>query len=311
VEILLNVSLPFFGLIAAGYAAGHFRLLPEAAAAGLNTFVFWFALPAMLFMKMSAATFGAGFDWNFIVAYSGGGLISFAVCVLLGRLLFRPSLGESGIQGIGAAFGNIGYLGLPIVLTVFGEAVLLPAVMVIVFDHILLLPLATAFIQAGQGQHASARRMFVSVGGALVRNPLIVWTVLGISWGALGIGLPSSLQVFGNLLSGAAAPCALFALGATLVGRPLVTGFPELALISACKLLLHPALAFGIATWLAVDPLLTAVATIEASLPVAANVFVMARAYGVYVERASSAILFSTLCAVVTVSTLLAVFAPR
>lgn len=310
-DILLNVSLPFFGLIGVGYAAARFRVLSDAAAAGLNAFAFRFALPAMLFMKMSDTSIGEGFDWNFIVAYSGGGLASFAVCVLLGRLLFRPTLGESGIQGIGAAFGNVGYLGLPIVLAVFGDAVLLPAVMVIVFDHILLLPLATAFIQAGAEGHASPRRILVSVASAVARNPLIVSTVIGIGWGTLGLGLPKPLQVFGNLLSSAAAPCALFALGATLVGRPLAAGLPELGLISACKLLLHPALAWAIASALSVDPLLTAVATVEASLPIAANVFVMARAYDVYVERASSAILFSTLCGVVTVSALLAVFAPR
>ncbi len=310
-DILLNVSLPFFGLIGVGYAAARFRLLPEAAVAGLNAFVFWFALPAMLFMKMSVASIGAGFDWNFIVAYSGGGLLSFIACVLLGRLFFRPTLGESGIQGIGAAFGNVGYLGLPIVLAVFGESILLPAVMVIVFDHIILLPLATAFIQAGSEGQASPRRILVAVAIAISRNPLIVSTIVGISWGALGLGVPKPLEVFGNLLASAAAPCALFALGGTLVGRPLATGFPELGLISACKLVLHPALAYGIATWLAVDPLLTALATVEASLPVAANVFVMARAYNVYVERASSAILFSTLCGVVTVSALLAILAPR
>ena len=309
-ETLLNISLPFFALIGTGFAAGHYGILPPAAAAGLNAFVFRFALPGMLFMKMADASIGADFDWGFVLAYSGAGLISFAVCVIAGRLLFRSRLDISGIQGMAAAFGNVGYMGLPIILAVFGEKVVLPAVMVIVFDHVLLLPLVTAMIQSGGGRHASASGILRAVALAVARNPLIIATALGLLWGGLHLPLPAPVAAFGNLLANAAAPCALFALGATLVGRPLSAGFPELALMSACKLLLHPLLAFGIATLIGLDPLLRAVAVIEASLPIATNVFIMARAYDVYVERTSSAILFSTICAVVTVSAVLAVFAP-
>ena len=309
-ETLLNISLPFFGLIGTGYVAARARVLPEEATAGLNVFVFRFALPVMLFMKMAGASLAQDFDFRFVLSYSGGGLLSFAACVLLGRLLFRPTLGESGLQGMGAAFGNVGYMGLPIIIAVFGEKVIVPAVMVIVFDHLLLLPLTTAMIQIGAGRGTSALNLFRAVLFALARNPLIVATAAGLAWAPLHLKLPVPLETFGNLLASAAAPCALFALGATLVGRPLSSGFGELTLISACKLLLHPLLAFGIATLVGLDPLLRAVAVVEASLPVAANVFIMARAYNTYVERTSSAILFSTVCGVVTVSAVLALVAP-
>ena len=313
-ETLLNISLPFFGLIATGYAAGRARLLTAAAAAGLNTFVFWFTLPAFLFMKMSAAAPGAVLDARFVLAYSGGGILCFSVCVVLGRLLFRPSFAESAIQGMAAGFGNIGYMGLPIVVAVFGEHMLVPAVTVILMDNILMLCLPTALIEFNRGKGAAQGLGVIRILGnvvlSLVRNPLMVAAAAGLAWGALGIPLPAPIATFGNLLANAAAPCALFVLGATLVGRPLTQGFPEIALLSGCKLLLHPALVFGLASVLALDPRLTAVAVVEASLPIAANVFTVARAYDVYAERASSAILFSTICAVVTVSGFLLYFSP-
>jgi malonate transporter len=309
VEILLGISLPFFGLIGAGYFAGRFGALPPPAATGLNSFVFWFALPAMLFMRMSSASLLESFDWRFVAAFSGGGLISFAVCVVAGRLLFQTRLAEAAIQGMAASFGNVGYLGLPLLLAAFGDSVIVPAVTVIVLDHILLLPLTTALIQLGSGRHASSAAIARTVALALARNPLIIATAAGIAWSASGATLPQPLATFGELLASAAAPCALFVLGATLVGRPLSSGFPELALMSACKLLLHPALVLLLATLLSLDPLLRAVAVVEAGLPIAANVFVMARGYNVYVERASSAILLTTIIAVFTVSALLAIFA--
>jgi malonate transporter len=309
VETLLTISLPFFGLIGAGYLAARARVLPDEATAGLNIFVFRFALPVMLFMKMAGASLTEDFDYRFILAYSGGGLLSFAACVLLGRLLFRPGLGESGLQGMGAAFGNVGYMGLPIIIAVFGERVIVPAVMVIVFDHLLLLPLTTAMIQMGRGGGTTALHLGRAVLFALARNPLIIATAAGLAWGPLHLALPAPVETFGNLMANAAAPCALFGLGATLAGRSLSSGLGELTLVSACKLVLHPALAFGIATLVGLDPLLRAVAVVEASLPVAANVFIMARAYNVYVERTSSAILVSTVCGVVTVSAVLALVA--
>ncbi|MBI3031291.1 MAG: hypothetical protein HYY64_17465 [Candidatus Rokubacteria bacterium] len=59
------------------------------------------------------------------------------------------------------------------------------------------------------------------------------------------------------------------------------------------------------------DPLWAAVAVLDAALPVAANVFVLARRYDIYVERASSIVLISTTASVVTVSALLALLSPR
>jgi predicted permease len=165
-------------------------------------------------------------------------------------------------------------------------------------------------IQLGNGGQASALAIARSVLFALVRNPLIVATAAALAWSTAGLHLPATLASFGNLLANAASPCALFSLGATLVGRQLSSGAGEIALMSACKLLLHPLLAFAVGGAVALDPLLLAVAVVEASLPIAANVYIMARAYGIYVERTSAAILASTICAVVTVSAVLALFAP-
>ena len=313
-EILLNVSLPFFALVFGGYAAGRFGLLSPAATQGINSFVFWFALPAMLFMKMSEAPVATAFDWRFIAAFSGGGLISYFTCLGLGRLLFRPTWGESGLQGMAAAFGNVGYMGLPIVITVFGERAVLPAVLIIVMDHVIHIPLTSAFVEGASGKHTSLASVFRRVVLGLVRNPLILATAAGLGWGSisagLGVALPVPVAAVGNLMANAAAPCALFALGATLVGRPIAEGLDEVALMSGAKLAVHPLAAWLLAgPVLGLDPLLTAVAVVEASLPIAANVFILARAYNTYVERVSAAIFVSTIVAVVTVSAFLAVFA--
>ncbi|HEX6957611.1 MAG TPA: AEC family transporter [Ferrovibrio sp.] len=308
-ETLLNVSLPFFGLIFVGFAAGRTRLITAEAYLGLNAFVVWFALPAMLFTKMSEAPVVESFDPRFVAAYTGGGLISYGIVVALSRLLFPISWAARAMQGMGAAFGNVGFMGLPILVTLFGDAAVLPAVLVIVFDHIVLIPLTTAIIEGSSGGHASWYGIFRRVVIGMARNPLIISTFAGLLWGLTGLHLPIPLGALLKLLSDSAAPCALFALGLTLVGRPVSEGLEQITLTAIGKLAVHPLMVWMLSAYvLELDPFLTAIAVIQASMPTAANVYILATAQKTYVERTSSTILVTTILATVTVSAFMVLF---
>ncbi|EAR20350.1 AEC family transporter [Nitrococcus mobilis] len=52
---VVDIALPFFAVIFTGYGAGRSRLLNAGAVVGLNAFVFYFALPALLLVKVSQA----------------------------------------------------------------------------------------------------------------------------------------------------------------------------------------------------------------------------------------------------------------
>lgn len=310
-EKILTVALPIFVLIFSGYGAGRFRLLNEPSVVGLNGFVFYFALPALLFVKMTEAPIHEAFDWRFLAAYLGGSFIVFTITMLLGRTLFGHGLAVLGVQGLAATFPNIGYMGLPLVITAFGEAATLPAVLIVAFDVGITLSVAIAIVEAGRGRGGRWGQVARTVGVGLARNPL----VLSISAGALlsvsGISLHPSVKAFGDLLGGAALPCALFALGASLVGNPVTAGMSEVTLLVGLKLAAHPLAVWLLVTYVfTLDPVWATVAVIDAALPSAANVFVLARQYGVYVDRASAAVLISTLISVITVSALLALLAP-
>lgn len=309
-ETLLTISLPFFGLIFTGYGAGHFRLITASAHVGLNAFVIWFALPVMLFMKMSSAPVVEAFDPRFVAAYTGGGLIAYGLTVSLSRLLLpRLAWGERAVQGMGASFGNVGYMGLPILIALFGDAAVLPAVLVIVFDHVVLIPLTTAIIEGTGGRNASIPVIFKRVLLGMVRNPLIISTFAGLFWGLTGMKLPAPIESFGNLLAAASAPCALFSLGLTLVGRPLSDGLEEVTITTIGKLAVHPIAVWMLASLvLKLDPFLTAVAVIQASMPTAANVYILASTQNTYVERSSTTILVTTVIATVTVSAFMVLF---
>ena len=69
---LINIVLPVFGIILTGYLAGRFEALGPESAAALNRFVFYFAVPANLFVFTARAPIDKIFNWPFIGAFIGG-----------------------------------------------------------------------------------------------------------------------------------------------------------------------------------------------------------------------------------------------
>ena len=307
-QAIFDTVLPFFALIFCGYGAGRFKVLSEASIAGVNAFVFYFALPAFLFELMATAPLDEVLDGSFIAAYLGSGLAVFAVAAVLGWFMFEIRAGEAALLGAAAVLGNTGYMGLPLVSAAFGDGAAIPVVIGLTLEATVLIPLTMVLVEAGKGSDGGWARLVGSVAGSLGRNPIIIAIFSGALVSAFGLGLPTPVANFTSLLSDAAGPCALFALGATLVGRSISTGIGEISYMTCFKLLVHP-----IAIWVAttrifdVDPLWATTATLAAALPVAANVFIVARQYDTYIERVSSTILVSTTVSVVTVSALLVV----
>ena len=113
------------------------------------------------------------------------------------------------------------------------------------------------------------------------------------------------MSAFCEIMQAAAAPAALFAMGLFLVGQTPRRGAGEVGCMVLIKLIVHPALTWWLLTqFVAVDPLWLKVGILQAALPTAALAFVVAQRYGIYEQRASGAVLVSTVASVVTLSVL-------
>lgn len=309
-QSILNNALPFFALIFCGYAAGRLNLLTATAAAGVNTFVFYFALPAFLFSVMSSSPIAEVLNGPFVGAYACASLAVFGLAAAGGRLLFDVGRGEAAVQGLAAVLPNTGYMGIPLAVAVFGREAAVPLAVGMTIDGILLIPLGILIIESEKGREAGPLGSALSTLPGLVRNPLIISIFAGLAVSAVGVTTPTPVTNFLDLLGGTAGPCALFALGATLASRSVAGGAAEISYMTALKLFVHPATLLLTTTVLFdVTPLWATAALLSAALPVAANVFIVARQYDTYVARASGAVLVSTAVSVFTVSALLLVLA--
>jgi len=305
-DALLTVSVPVFGLILCGYLAGYFGVLGTHSSEALNRFVYYFALPALLFIFVARAPLERILYWPFLAAWGGSLVLSFGLTALLARLVYRDRLAVVGLRSMNASFANTGYMGIPLAITAFGEAAGLPAIIATAFMGIVLISLTIALIETDLSTKAGAGGIARDVGLALAKNPLVLSVAAGALVSAFGISIPLPLAKFFDLLSSAAGPCALFAIGLFISGQSVREGLHEAALITAIKLLVHPAIAWLLlATVFEVEPLWATVTILIAALPTGANCFVLAQRYNVFVAPTSATILLSTALSVVTISLLL------
>lgn len=308
---VLSITIPFFAVIVCGYAAERFGLLGEAGRAGINSFVFYFSLPVLLFSLMATTDVSDRFDWIFVGAYLGVSLVLFAAVLVTVRAVFGLSASEGALAALSGVYGNVGYIGIPLVVVMFGQAQVIPVILCLVMDLIIMIPLAILLIELQGGSDARLGNVFGKTSRALLTNPIIVSIALGILASLSGVKLPAVAMDFTTLLGSAAAPCALFALGSSLVGRKIAGAVAETGFVTVVKLVVHP-----VAVWIAmfhvftIDPDWAWAAVIASTMPVAATVFVLAQQYETYVARSSSAILVSTVISVVTVTACLVYLQP-
>lgn len=297
-------TLPFFALIGLGWGAGRLRFFPEAATEWLTRFVFYFALSAMLFRFAANLSLAEIFDPAFALAYLSGCTIVYLLAFGV-ALLRRVSIPEASIEAQCAVIGNTGFLGVPMLTVLLGPGAAGPVLMVLAIDLIVFSSLFTLIITGAREGHVSPRIVKV-LGIGLLKNPMIVSMVAGLLWSSTRQPLPAPVDEFLSLLGAAATPGALFAIGASLASKTAERVSVALWL-SFAKLVLHPAAVAVAALFLfEVEPFAAGVMIAAAALPVAGNVYILARHYGVAPHRVSASILFSTAISIITVSVVIA-----
>jgi len=296
----MTIVAPVFGLILLGYLMTRFGGFQAAGVTGLVEFVFHLATPALLFRTTARLGIPPGAEIGIVLAYYGGVLVAALAAAAHARMVRREGIESVAVFGMAGAFSNTVILGIPLVVSVYGERGLLPLMLIITFNSLSLIPPPTLIIEASRGKrHGGA--VIRKTAAAIFRNPIIMAMPAGLAFNMTGLALPGPVDTAVQMLGQAAVPSALFALGASLVGFGIGGLGSAPAEMSAFKLILHP-----VAVWclagpvLGLDPLSVQVATLTAALPIGTNVFILASRYGVDQGRVGAAIVLSTALAVVT-----------
>ena len=293
-------TLPFFAILGLGYFAARARFFPEQATAHLTKFVFYFALSAMIFRFAATLNLAGVFHAPSVLAYLTGTLAVYLLATIV-ALMRKTGLEQAAIEAQCAAIGNVGFLGIPMLVLLMGPAAVGPVMIVLATDLIVFGSLIVILISAKRdGRMSLAVLGPVALG--LLKNPMVMAMAAGLIWSALALPLPAPALDFLTLLGAAATPGALFAIGASLAAKSAER--KSIAIwLSTAKLALHPlAVAFAATVLFEVPPFTAAVMIAAAAMPTAGNVYILAQHYGIAPVRVSSTILISTVVSVLSLT---------
>lgn len=293
-SVFLNVIMPVFGIVLLGFLLGG-RLGLEART--LSRVAYFVFVPAFIFQAISqsripleqaAKMVGFIVVAHLLAALIGGGI---------GRLLGRPREVIAAYVMV-AVFGNVGNFGLAVIRFRLGDKAIAPAT--IYFVAVIIVAFVVSVAAAGWARGGSRGAL-----GGLLRTPAIWATVPALAVSQGGIAVPLMLSRMIGLLAEAMIPVMLFALGLQLLEQKRIHLSLDVIVASAARLLLAPALAAAVAIPFALGRIDYASGVLQAGMPAAILIAIIAKEYEVVPDFVVSVVLFSTLASLVTLSVIM------
>ena len=303
-QALVEVILPVFLVIGAGYLAAWRGLMGPEAVDGLMKFAQGFAVPALLFASIARLDLAANYDFGLMVSFYAGAFAGFFLGFLGARFLFSRPPEDAVAIGFCGLFSNSLLLGLPITERAYGSDAL-AANYTIISIHA---PLFYAFgisameIVRARGKGISVARLSAQIARGIVSNALVIGIALGFAVNLAGNPLPGPVWAAVDMLTRAALPTALFGLGGVLLRYRPEGDLRTIAMIVAISLIAHPAITYGLGRFafgLSVDQLRSA--TVTAAMAPGVNAYLFANLYGAARRVAASSVLIGTAVSILTV----------
>lgn len=291
VEILTTVTLPIVVLMALGWLVQHPLRLNVRT---LSSLLLNVILPCALFHFLTNADLPLGEAWP-TVWFT---LLQFSVLTALGwgiAMLCRIPKDLQPVVGIAMAFANSGNFGLPVAQLAFPPDYLLHQTLIVSLHSVLIVPFGVMVLASSNGGVLASLK-------ALLVSPMILGVVAGLIVKGFEIQLPQLVTFPIELVSGAYISIALFTLGAQLAETRFSLSHGPVWIAVALKMLLAPALTWGMLLFTGVEPQLADLLVVAAAAPVGLLLAIFCTEYQRAPETAGAMVLVSTVLSPFTVT---------
>lgn len=294
---VLSPMVTLFLLMLGGAVFVKLDMLDDHTVSKLSTLIVTVFNPMLLMVSSMGVK---GVSHRTLLWMMGIALLVFTAFAVLGAAsarLFDKDEEQQRIYKLMFLFGNVGFIGIPVVKELLGGEYL---VYVAEFNIVYCLYFYTygMFIMEGSFSAASLKKMFNTGTIAAIATFLIVW---------FNIELPeiavNCMTYFGNVST----PLALALVGVSLtkVDFKKIFGSPKLYLFSFVKLILIPYLSMLIFRMAGMEPKLIAVCVIMIGMPVGNMPLMLGTQKGMNCDNCAASIIMTTLFCLITVPILL------
>ncbi|NOC91242.1 AEC family transporter [Ruegeria sp. HKCCD6604] len=300
-QSLIDVILPVFLVIGAGYTATRTGYFKEAHVDGLMKFTQGFAIPCLLFLAIAHLDLSASFDPRLLASFYSAAALCFTAGLFGARIIFGRDWEDCVAIGFCCLFSNSVLLGLPITERAYGPENLTGNYAIIAFHSPFCYGVGITVMEVVRNRGHGGVRMARSVLSAMFKNALILGIALGFLVNLSSLAVPAVVDEALGLITRAALPGALFALGGVLVKYKPEGDLRTIAYVCCISLMLHPSLVwvFGKSTGLPQDLFRSGV--LNAAMAPGFNAYIFANMYGRAKRVAASAVLIGTASSILTV----------
>jgi len=308
---VFETLLPVFIIVGFGYCLRRWEFFGSDFVSGLSKFVYWVALPCLLFYKIAISSY----DYTVVgktagvlgIGMGAGVLVAYVAAYFMG--LKGGTLG-SFVQG--TIRGNFMYIGLPILLYHFaGEAVdhvKIEALAVLVIAPLMPVYNILSVVVLLASQHKMDRKAVGLMVYKIVTNPMIIASVAGIGYSLCFSTMPLVAGRVLDAMSESSLPLALLTVGAALAESKGMEGMGQATVASLIKIGVGPVVGFFAARALGLGAIETLIAMIYLACPTATVSYVMADQLNGDRKMAAGIVVICTVLSMVSLSVVLLMF---
>lgn len=296
---VLTVIAPLFIVIFASALLQKFKNIGDDWSKVLNDFALKIGFPVLIFSALSKAPFSFSDQAQLIIGNSLFILASFLAAIIIGKIL-RLEKQMFRTLFICFVFGNVAYLGIPILVQISGEKILPTASLIVAIYLFWLFTVGIGYLDYSidKNKKAVAKNILKN----LFKNPLLLSVILGIIIGSLKITLPSILLKSLDMITASVTPTVLIVIGLFIgkskIGK-LTEWFPIL-LFSILTLAILPAVFYFGAKFSGFVPNQFSSSIIQAAMPLAITPFALADKYNLNKTFIARSIVLSTILSVIS-----------
>ncbi|RCW54184.1 MULTISPECIES: AEC family transporter [Halanaerobium] len=295
-QVVITQIISLFLLIAVGYFLRRSKHLDQKETGAISKLLLDLILPAMLIssLQIDITAKMLGDFINLFLYWIAFYLILIVLATVITKL-FPISRDKKVVLKFFLIFGNVGYMGLPVIDVIFPEnGIFFGSIGVVVFNIFLWTYGASLFLRNNDNKKINLRDIF---------NNGVIAIIIGLFLMLTGIKLPTTIMTAVDMLANATFPLSMLVIGSGLAQIKITGIFKDLNIISysALKLLLIPAAALMILNLFNISDPVRTILVLQIAMPAAANGVIFAERYeGNYIFAAESLFL-STLMAALSI----------
>jgi predicted permease len=300
-QALLDVILPVFLVIGAGYLTVWRGVISEGTIDGLMSYTQTIAIPVLLFKAISTLSLQGQFDPWVLISFYTGSATGFTVGLLAARHLFQRDWEDSVVIGFCCLFANSVMIGLAVTERAYGTDALQANFLIVALHSPFCYGLGITAMEIARAKGTPARAVPGNVLRAMFRNALVIGILAGAFTNLFDLSLPRPVDDAVDMIVRTGLPVALFGMGGVLYRyRPQGDG-RIIALICGVSLILHPSIAWTLGTLSGITTEAFRSVVLTAAMAPGINSYVFANMYGRARRVAASGVLIATALSVLTV----------